>query len=225
MEFFGILIILGFIFFFGWASSVEKKETYKAAMRSIEKDIKIGILIKLNDGRIVETASISIADKRLTTNYVFLLAKGKHTGTHLDSLSLDELLALATKEKNEEAKLNRELIESQIRKQRDEEDRIREQLRVEQERKEKEEKLELWSNLRTDLKGGISTSSFIGGVYVIYCRETHDFYIGSSINVGQRIKQHLYSLRNATHSTFRLLNDSRWPQVFRSTQNPTYFPP
>lgn len=207
MEFFGILIILGFIFFFGWASSVEKKETYKAAIRSIEKDIKSGILIKLSDGRIVETASISIADKRLTSNYVFLLTKGKYYETQLDFLSLDELLILATKEKNEEAKLKREVLESQMRKQREEEERIREQLRMEQERKEKQEKLELWLNLRTDLKGGVSTSSFFEGVYVIYCQETHDFYIGSSINVGQRLKQHLYSLRNSTHSTFRLLND------------------
>lgn len=203
----GILAILAIVFFFGWASSLQKREAYRAAMRSIEKDLKNGVLIKLNDGRIVETASISVADKRLTPNYNFLLTKEKYSRTTLDLLSLDELLALTKKEKYEEAELKRELLENQARIKRAEEEIIREQLRIKKEQKEKEDKLKLWLNLRKNIKQEISTSSFIEGVYVIYCQETHDFYIGSSVNIGQRIKQHLYSLRNASHSTFRLLND------------------
>lgn len=205
--FIGIIILIGIVLFVGWASNLEQKETYKSALRSIEIDIKKGLLIRLTDGRIVETSLISSADKRLTFDFVYLVGKNNFSENHLDNLSLKELSDLAAEVKGEEGEIKRRQYEMQRRKEQEERERQEENRRIEAEKRECENKNKLWNYLKADLKEQVSIFTSFEGVYVIYSLKNNDFYIGSSINIGQRIKQHLYSLRNGTHKTFRLQED------------------
>lgn len=204
---FGIIVLVGIVLFFGWALSLEQKETYKAVLRSIEIDIKNGILIRLTDGRIAETSSISIIDKRLTTDFVYLVETKKFLENYLDNLSVKELSEVAAEVKREEDKIKRQQYEIQRREMQKEGERQEELIRIEVEKRKKENKKNLWLHLRADLKQQVFPTTPFEGVYVIYCLKTDDFYIGSSANIGQRIKQHLYSLKSGTHKTYRLQED------------------
>lgn len=50
-------------------------------------------------------------------------------------------------------------------------------------------------------------NEILSGIYKIYCKETDKYYIGQSVDVKNRINQHLRELKNKTHINRQLQED------------------
>ena len=206
-----IVVLVIIVLFSFWAGKFEHNETIKALEREIkqeiEEEIKNGVSVRLSDNRIVSTNNISKNDKKLTKEFQFLISRS-YSVSHLESLNFNELKNKFIEEKKKEKEEIAEAI--RIKRIKDHQERMR-QKEIERQLKEqveKEKKLKKW-NYTKNYCSSISVKNLKGvsGVYLIHSKVTNDYYIGSSINISQRIYQHLYSLNNNKHFSYKMQND------------------
>ncbi len=205
MEIIGpILIILSIIAFFFFTYQFEQKQYLNTAIIDLEKEIKDGISVKLSDGRIVEIKNITIEEKRVSNEYLFLSSDYfTFKTTYLDNLTFNTLRKLYVDEKNNIYEKNRLNDQKQTARKIE-----HEKLKDEQRKKSLiEEKKLNWSKLNYLIKSELEKGNIYSGVYIIFCAYTYNTYIGSTQNFDTRKSQHLSALKRNNHFSYLMQKD------------------
>ena len=189
--FFIIIIVL--IIFFAFIGNISNNDKKKIERQKVETEAKLksGDLIRCNDNVLRTKLEFELWESQQKEkaknhpDYKYLRDNGILSYQILDIMTLAEIIK-SCRPYREKEKLEEE------------------RRRKEQHEKLLFEQLERKKPLNNIIKKVSEIQGNVGGIYMIYCQFSEEFYIGSALQISKRVYQHLNKLRKGDHVTKKL---------------------